>query len=285
MRSSIKIGVIMLLGGAVAACGTSDIANMQVKGGAYESGLHKGYVKLADAEYEETDISDGNAFADRARLAAMGTPTGPEELNARSLKSKYTGDLSSARARLVSAMGGPAMAKVPADVADAQVAFDCWMQEAEEDMQPAHIAACRKDFDAAMARIDAVKMPPVAMKAPPPAPARVPATRNFVVYFPLDSDKIAGGSEKVLSEAAAFAKAKRGANVYLVGHADKSGSGDYNMKLSEKRVKAVSAELGKLGLRQSALGSLAQGENDPAVATRDGVAEAKNRRVVISVVY
>jgi len=277
MRGLLKSATVIAIGGAVAACGTSEIAQMNVKGGAYESTLHKGYIDLAKAEYEETDLADGNAFAERARLAAMGTPTGPEDLSARSLKAKYKGDLGSARARLVAAMSGGAMAKMPTDLAKAQVAFDCWMQEAEEDLQPADIAACRKGFDAAMARIEGMKMPPVARKQS--------NTRTFVVYFPLNSDRLTGGSAKVVDEAAAFAKAKRGSNIYLVGHTDRAGSGDYNMKLSQKRVIAVSSELTKMGLKRGALGSLAQGENTPAVPTRDGVAEAKNRRVVISVVY
>jgi len=287
MRKSFRTLAVIALGGVVAACGTSsEVANMPVKGGAYEAGLHKGYVKLADEEYVETDIKDGMAFEERARMAAMGKPPGPEALDARNLTPEHKSDLGAARGRLVTAMGGPAMSQMPSDVAQAQVMFDCWMQEAEENLQPGDIAACRKGFETAMARIDSMK-PKVAMKAPPPPPAPVqePQSRIFVVYFGLDSDKVAGTSEKIVRDAAAFAKAKKSANIYLAGHADRSGSDKYNMKLAEKRVKSVSASLTGMGIKKSGLGTLVQGENDPAVPTKDGVREPRNRRVVISVVY
>lgn len=275
---------IIVLGGAVAACGTSsDIAGMKVKGGAYEAGLHKGYVKLADDEYLESDISDGNKFSDRARLAAMGQPTGPEALDARKLNTGHRGDLGAARGRLVAAMGGFAMGRMPSDVAEAQVMFDCWMQEAEENLQPEDIAACRKGFETAMARIDSAKPAKVVMKAPPPA--QEPQTRNFVVYFPLNSDQVAGKYANVVRDAAAFAKAKKASNIYVAGHADRAGPNKYNMKLADRRTKAVTASLTGLGVQKARLGTLVQGENDPAVATRDGVTEPRNRRVVISVVY
>lgn len=278
-----RLLLVMALGGAVAACGTSsEIANMPVKGGAYEAGLHQGYVKLADDEYLESDLADGKRFEERARRAAMGNPPGPEPLGARKLTPENRSELGAARSRLVKAMNGFAMSRMPSDVAEAQVKFDCWMQEAEENIQPEDIAACRKGFETAMARIDSAKPAKVSMKAPPPPQ---PQTRTFVVYFPLNSDKPSGKSANVLSDAAAFAKAKKATNVYVVGYTDRAGSDKYNMKLAGQRAKVVSASLTGMGVAKARLGEAAQGENDPAVKTRDGVAEALNRRVVISVLY
>ena len=57
------------------------------------------------------------------------------------------------------------------------------------------------------------------------------------------------------------------------------------MKLAKKRVGAVVKGLTGMGLKKKSLGSVVQGENDPAIRTRDGRKDGRNRRVVISVIY
>ena len=74
-----------------------------------------------------------------------------------------------------------------------------------------------------------------------------------------------------------------GARISLAGHADRSASEAYNQRLSERRVEAVRRELVRLGVPDSAIGTVAQGETDPLVQTADGVREARNRRVEIEV--
>ncbi len=41
------------------------------------------------------------------------------------------------------------------EAANAQVMFDCWMQEQEENFQPPDIARCRDGFSAAIAAVEA----------------------------------------------------------------------------------------------------------------------------------
>ena len=70
----------------------------------------------------------------------------------------------------------------------------------------------------------------------------------------------------------------------VTGHADRAGPSDYNVKLSERRAMAVRDRLLSRGVRLSELSDFdlrALGENSPAVATADGVAEPANRRVVL----
>jgi hypothetical protein len=68
----------------------------------------------------------------------------------------------------------------------------------------------------------------------------------------------------------------------VTGYADKAGRPAYNQRLSERRAEAVRRELERLGVPSSAVQVAAEGENDPAVPTADGVPEARNRRVVIA---
>src|SRR3546814_7146483 len=62
------------------------------------------------------------------------------------------GTLTSSRERLMAVLAAGAAQSDPTQAAEAQVAFDCWMQEQEENFQPDDIAACRDRFEAAMAR-------------------------------------------------------------------------------------------------------------------------------------
>ena len=57
MRKSLGLITTVAVGALLAACSnnTAEIAKMGVKGGAYEQGLHKGYLKLAVDEDAEDD--------------------------------------------------------------------------------------------------------------------------------------------------------------------------------------------------------------------------------------
>ena len=70
--------------------------------------------------------------------------------------------------RLTEAMAKGGALKSGRYAAAAQTSFDCWMQEAEENFQPKHIAACRNNFYGAMTLLEAAveKRQMVAMKAP-----------------------------------------------------------------------------------------------------------------------
>jgi len=279
MNISLKILVPLLTAGLVAACGTSDIANMPVKGGAFEQGLRDGYVKLANEEFDQTDITSGNTFAERAKLAAMGNPPAPEAVAARKLVAPHQGELTDARARLMTALGNGAAQKAGADAATAQVMFDCWMEQAEENIQPDDIARCKNGFFAAMSRVDTALQPAVAT-----APAS-PQRDRYVVYFKTNSAALDAPAIAIVRAAAAKAKAITAAKVFVSGHTDRRGARAYNMKLSAKRAGAVLNALEKDGVAKARIETMAEGEAQPAVATRDGVGDGRNRRVEITVAY
>ncbi len=265
----------------LAACGTADIAQMPVKGGAFEQGLRDGYVDLANSEYDQTDISSGRTFSERGKMAAMGTPSAPEEIAARKLVSPHLAELTDARTRLVSALGKQAAMKAPADAAKAQVSFDCWMEQAEENIQPDDIAACRSDFMAAMARIDTALTPKVAAAKPAPQKKlRKPETVKYVIYFDLNSAKLnktaMNGIEIIKGEV------KKNARISLAAFTDRAGDAAYNNILATKRAKSVMAALEKAGLRNEVASSV-YGEDRNAVQTKDGVTEKLNRRVEVYV--
>jgi outer membrane protein OmpA-like peptidoglycan-associated protein len=87
----------------------------------------------------------------------------------------------------------------------------------------------------------------------------------------------------VVSEAAQYANAGGASRVVVVGHTDSSGSPKYNVRLSERRAKAVADALVGQGVNAGALSVDWKGEAQLAVATGDGVKEPLNRRSTISI--
>jgi outer membrane protein OmpA-like peptidoglycan-associated protein len=259
---------------------------MQVKGSAFDKGLYDGYLALAKAEYDETDWKDGGAFSDRAVASAKGSAPGPEAISARKLPKRSVSELSSARSKLVSALGKGAANKVPADAAKAQVMFDCWMQEQEEDIQPDDIAKCRAQFMAAMSKVEAALKPAMVAKPmakPKPkkkkARRRTPQTTRYMVYFDFNSARLDKNARSAIDIIKSDAKQK-GAKVSLAGFTDRAGASDYNNILATKRAKVVFSALIKAGVK-SKIGTAAYGEERNAVPTKDGVAEVLNRRVEV----
>ena len=118
--------------------------------------------------------------------------------------------------------------------------------------------------------------------APPPAPAPAPVPKkNFLVFFDFDRSNITADAQRVITEAAAAAKAGNVSRIQLTGHTDRSGSDQYNMALSLRRGEAVKQALIRLGIPANSISIIGRGESQPLVPTADGVREPQNRRVEI----
>ncbi len=261
---------------------------LKPSGSEFSKNLYSGYIGLSKSEYGEGDYQDSDTFAMRASAAAGGKGGDPEELAKRQLPENKMGELSKARGRLMAALAAGARDKAPIQAANAQVMFDCWMQEQEENFQPADIARCRAGFmKALMVAEAAVKPAPAMAKAPAPKPAPKKAmapkkvTQKFVVYFPFDSAKLTPESTKVILRAIDAAKKIKAKRIYLSGHTDRAGSDTYNNKLSDMRTNAVAVVIKGGGISGRTLGLGAFGENMNAVKTKDGVKSQPNRRVEI----
>jgi outer membrane protein OmpA-like peptidoglycan-associated protein len=107
--------------------------------------------------------------------------------------------------------------------------------------------------------------------------------RQFIVYFPFDQFVITPEAQAVINDAANYSRAGNATRVVVVGHADTSGGLAYNVRLSERRAKAVADSLVGAGVNQTALSVDWKGETMPAVATGDGVKEPLNRRSTIDI--
>lgn len=119
---------------------------------------------------------------------------------------------------------------------------------------------------------------------PPPAPPAEPeaaAPRQFLVFFGFDKSNLTSEAERVVTDAAAAAKQFGSATILVVGHADTSGSPDYNQRLSERRAATVRSALVAQGIESGKITATGRGETELLVQTGDGVKEPQNRRATI----
>ena len=280
--STLRNIVILTFSGALlAACAGPDtamLAKMPNKGTAFDEGLQAGYTELAKIEAAEYDFGDADHFGMKAMKAANGENVLPDRLYQRKLPKKYVGELQAAWQKLTLARTHGGKEKAPAALATAQTQFDCWIQEAEEDIQRIDISRCQIGFNAAMAEVNAAMKAKPAMAAPV---KKAPSKESHLIYFGFNSAALAPSSMIVISDAAA--SIKKGAKAtFVIGHADLSGSDAYNRALADRRANAVIAALRKAGVK-GGISKVVAGERDPAVKTEDGKKQGANRRVEIAI--
>jgi outer membrane protein OmpA-like peptidoglycan-associated protein len=118
--------------------------------------------------------------------------------------------------------------------------------------------------------------------APAPMPVQAPApARTYLVFFDWDRADLTDRARQIISEAAENSRRVQSTRIEVAGHADRSGSPQYNQRLSQRRADNVAAELVRNGVNRSEIAITAYGETRPLVPTADGVREPQNRRVEI----
>ena len=273
-----RITAYVVVGAAALALGgcasnVKDAQMAEATGSDFQMGLIEGYKKLADMEAAESDWQDARVFADRVLAIAGGADVMPESPSARALPADAKLEVEIAQARLETILDGGGRDKAGKATAMAQVGFDCWLQELEENFQPDDIANCKAMFEEGATAAEE------ALRPPPPKPVD---KGPWEVYFAWDSAAIDGAAQQAINTAYTAHRKFKGSTVNISGHADTSGSSKYNQKLSEMRAKAV-YEVFTLDLLvpEAQVSMTAMGEDGLAILTPDNTRELLNRRVVI----
>ncbi len=165
---------------------------------------------------------------------------------------------------------------MPMALAKAQVNFDCWMEEQEENRQQHDIDACRLGFETAMHQLEAISAETRNENA-----CDCEAPGPYIVYFDLDQSVLTPSAMATLQRVRRAYAQLHPARVVVEGHADRAASQAYNDSLAQRRVRAVVGKLVALGVPKGIILSQSFGERRPRVETPDGVHEAENRRVEI----
>ncbi len=123
-----------------------------------------------------------------------------------------------------------------------------------------------------------------AAPAPKKAAPAKPKPRTFIVYFDFDQSNITASEATQLAAAVAYYRKIGKAKIMLTSHADRAGTEEHNMTLSERRGETVAFALMDAGVLANDIKMKAMGESQPAIPTSDGVREPGNRRSEMVVV-
>lgn len=123
--------------------------------------------------------------------------------------------------------------------------------------------------------------------APPTTPPTPPAPTcgfdpNVLVFFDWNVDAPPAEAAATIQQMADSRVNCGWTRLTVTGHADTSGSDQYNVGISTRRAENVAAMLERAGIARGDMTVSARGETELKVATADGVREPQNRRVEIS---
>ncbi len=283
---------------ALAACSGQDLGtarNTAANSSDYGNALSAGYLRLAQAEYSESDFDDSDYFAQRSiEAGTAGSNVTPPPATSRNLPQGDAIYVATAHNELMEVLNAGAAEKAPQLAATAVVAYECWIQELEENTQLSHISACQDQLDGLIPALrNAVAAPArnvvaaparnaVAAPAAKAKPKRVKG-KSFKVFFGSGSAKLDDAANKVIVAAAAHAKNYKQVRVAVSGYSDTAGGAAGNRALSERRAAVVAAALRIRGVPRTEIKTNGYGEAFGDVRTPDGVTEPKNRRVEIGV--
>ncbi|MDF2367035.1 OmpA family protein [Sneathiella sp.] len=290
MKNTIRFAIVGAASLVLAACGgkLEQAERLSPSGSEFQQALYTGYIELAKAEYNEGDYIDSDRFAEKAMAATRGEQVDPYHPEEWHLPSDREPVLIGARERLMQVLNAGAREKLPMQAAKAQTSFDCWVQEQEENWQPKDIAACRDSFVIAMEEIEAAMAPVavvveekvVVMEKKEPMMMK---PQSFEVNFNFDSDTPLPGSMEEVKAAAEYMKKFEDPKITIAGYTDTVGSVVYNDKLGERRAENVAFMGIEEGMEPKRIIMRSYGKKDLKVQTADGVKNAANRRVVITV--
>jgi outer membrane protein OmpA-like peptidoglycan-associated protein len=126
--------------------------------------------------------------------------------------------------------------------------------------------------------------PPAPAPTPAPAPVAAPApapAKTYLVFFDWDKSDLTPRATQIIAQAASDSHTQNTTTLQVSGYTDTSGTAVYNQGLSERRAKAVAAQLVTDGVPQSEIEIHAYGDTHLLVPTGPGVREPQNRRVEI----
>ena len=107
--------------------------------------------------------------------------------------------------------------------------------------------------------------------------------KQFTLFFIDGKDELTDESKLIVDGVFAEIAKRPVPDVIVIGHTDTVGNDAANDLLSRQRAEVVRAGFVARGLATDKVLTVGRGKREPAVATGDGVAEPRNRRVEILV--
>ena len=103
------------------------------------------------------------------------------------------------------------------------------------------------------------------------------------ILFDYDSDALKTNARSNLTELAQSLQRHPDVDVMIVGHADATGSDEYNMNLSYRRANSAAQYLQQQGVASARIETAGRGETEPIASNDTDAGRAENRRVEIAI--
>ncbi len=113
--------------------------------------------------------------------------------------------------------------------------------------------------------------------------ARPPQPLQILLYFETGGDTLTAESQVELTRVVTVIRDRPVPDVSVIGHTDTTGDAAANAALGLRRATLIREQLVAAGVQPTQIDTTSHGEADLLVATPDGVSEARNRRVEITV--
>ncbi len=280
----LALGAVAII--AMSGCtNLSQLAKQVPPGDDFNALLSNEYLAYATAESERYDWYDSEYFAKKGLRAASGLNVQPENLADWDVPQEDYDNVMRERRRIVALVNGPARDKYASRVAHAQVLFDCWLEQVDEQWIGSEPSVCAGQFEREIASIESQilldspvipaknnkKSEPVAMEA------------QHSIFFGFDMVELSERGRAVIDDISEMVKRMSGYSVNVDGYTDTAGPAEYNQMLSKKRAENVANALADKGVDKARITATGHGEANLLVPTEDGVIEKKNRRVEVRV--
>jgi len=305
-RTFIVHASALMLGLLVAACSfdIEEARNLSIEGDDFSNELAREYRDIALYEADEMyDWPDAALFSRKAILASTGQNPAPENISDWNISKNAETAFSGARSLLIDSLEAGFGDQMPVQAARAQASFDCWIEQQEEGWQTEHIARCRQEFQNAINdwikdrqdanTLDSDVLSPIMVADITPVTDRseffclsgestsYPPSHDYLIQFQHNSAQINDAAEMVLSGSAFQARGAETIEVFIEGHADLSGTTDYNIDLSLRRALAVWRRMIALGVSPEKMWIGPRGELKPISNAADGTQNSLDRRVAM----
>ena len=106
---------------------------------------------------------------------------------------------------------------------------------------------------------------------------------SFLLYFEAGGAKLTPESELELTRIEAEINSRVAPDISIIGHTDTAGDDESNERLGLERARFVSGLFSSTKLNAEDVTVVSHGEKNLLVPTPDNIAEARNRRVEVTV--
>jgi len=271
----------------------------------FSESLSDVYLEFALSEMNDMhDDIDAAYFADKGINAKLGKKVLPEKVNNWKIDEKYIEETNLKRKELIKLINSGKTKKFPTLIARAQLGFDCWLEQLEENWQTEDIAKCYNMMNnniqivsnetttstKKIAKIHNIKQKTKATDLEITQIKDIKEIKKitntnikqkFELYFDHDVFKLDITMKNMINNILKNYNIKQETIIEIIGHADRSGPEEYNLILSKLRANSVKQYLLSKGVSEFYLSTYYYGETKPKLKTEDGVKEKINRRVEI----